>query len=146
MMTIVPLLLAFAAVALAAHKQVRLQPVPSKLTGILPDRKVRHGTRRSLNLQPLVFDKDGTFKIVSFSDLHYGERLGNYKYGASVAAIDADFGAAPFGPANDKQTDRVQATILDYEKPDFVVYNGDLVTGENLLKKNATKYLDQVDR
>jgi post-segregation antitoxin (ccd killing protein) len=35
-------------------------------------------------------------------------------------------------------------TILTVEKPDFVVFGGDQITGENTLWENSTAYLDQV--
>ncbi len=34
--------------------------------------------------------------------------------------------------------------VLDAETPDFVVLNGDLITGENTLAFNSTKYLDEI--
>ncbi|KAJ7204299.1 Metallo-dependent phosphatase-like protein [Mycena rebaudengoi] len=79
----------------------------------------------------LTFDRNGNFKVVSFSDMHTGERPGDGTW-------------APWGPANDASTQRVHATILDQEKPNYVVFNGDLMTGENVFKHNATNYLDIV--
>ncbi|KAJ7141700.1 Metallo-dependent phosphatase-like protein [Mycena crocata] len=79
----------------------------------------------------LTFDSNGHFKIVSFSDMHMGERPGDGTW-------------APWGPANDAATQRVHATILDNEKPNYVVFNGDMMTGENVFKANATNYLDLV--
>ncbi|KAJ7698347.1 Metallo-dependent phosphatase-like protein [Mycena rosella] len=75
----------------------------------------------------LTFDAHGDFKVVSFSDMHFGE-------GEEVT----------WGPEQDRNTSIVHANILDNEKPDYVVFNGDLVTGENVFAFNATKYLDQV--
>ncbi|KAG5923322.1 hypothetical protein E4U42_004995 [Claviceps africana] len=34
--------------------------------------------------------------------------------------------------------------VLDCEKPDFVVLNGDLITGEAAYKRNNTRYVDQL--
>ncbi|CAK5284827.1 unnamed protein product [Mycena citricolor] len=75
----------------------------------------------------LIFGAKKTFKIVSFSDMHFGE------------GEDVDW-----GPQQDVNTSHVHSVVLDNERPDFVVFNGDLLTGENLFKENATKYLDQV--
>ncbi|XP_044346427.1 probable inactive purple acid phosphatase 16 [Triticum aestivum] len=47
-----------------------------------------------------------------------------------------------WGPAQDVASDRVMATVLDAEKPDFVVYLGDLVTANNVPIPNATLYWD----
>ncbi|KZO91967.1 Metallo-dependent phosphatase [Calocera viscosa TUFC12733] len=99
----------------------------------------RTGTKRTdwtgellglLTHKKLTFGKDGTFKVVSFSDMHFGERWGNLSW-------------ADWGPANDALTQQVHATVLDQEKPDYVVFNGDMMTGENVFADNATGYLDQ---
>lgn len=34
--------------------------------------------------------------------------------------------------------------VLDDEAPDLVVLNGDLITGENTIKENATDYVDKI--
>ncbi|KAJ6522405.1 Metallo-dependent phosphatase-like protein [Mycena capillaripes] len=75
----------------------------------------------------LIFDARGSFKVVSFSDMHFGE-------GEEVT----------WGPQQDVNTSRAHAHILDHEKPSYVVFNGDLITGENVFAFNATKYLDRV--
>jgi hypothetical protein len=46
--------------------------------------------------------------------------------------------------AADRKSQVVINTILEDEKPDFVVLNGDLITGENTYLHNATHYLDQI--
>ncbi|KAJ7618761.1 Metallo-dependent phosphatase [Roridomyces roridus] len=79
----------------------------------------------------LTFDGAGNFKVVSFSDMHTGERWGNGSW-------------ADWGPANDAATQNVHATVLDNEKPNYVVFNGDMMTGENVFASNATNYLDIV--
>ncbi|KAK7045261.1 Metallo-dependent phosphatase-like protein [Favolaschia claudopus] len=79
----------------------------------------------------LTFDAKGNFKVVSFSDMHMGERPGDGSW-------------APWGPEHDAATQVVHATVLDNEKPNYVVFNGDMMTGENVFKHNATKYLDMV--
>ncbi|KAJ7048501.1 Metallo-dependent phosphatase-like protein [Mycena amicta] len=73
----------------------------------------------------LTFDGHGKFKVVSFSDMHMGE------------GEDVDW-----GPQQDVNTSIVHATVLDNERPRYVVFNGDLITGENTFPENATKYLD----
>ncbi|OEL37778.1 putative inactive purple acid phosphatase 16 [Dichanthelium oligosanthes] len=75
---------------------------------------------------PLRFGSGGGFKVALFADLHYGEN----------AWTD-------WGPAQDAGSDRVMAAVLDAEKPDFVVYLGDLVTANNLPIPNASLYWDR---
>ncbi|KAF0926819.1 hypothetical protein E2562_027411 [Oryza meyeriana var. granulata] len=75
--------------------------------------------------RPLRFASGG-FKVALFADLHYGEN----------AWTD-------WGPAQDAGSDRVMAAVLDAEKPDFVVYLGDLVTANNLGIPNASLYWDR---
>ncbi|EYE98606.1 metallophosphoesterase family protein [Aspergillus ruber CBS 135680] len=78
------------------------------------------------NSQALRFAADGTFKISVFSDLHYGE---------SQASV---------GPENDARTGNVMNTILSIEKPQLVVLNGDLVTGDATSRSNSSAYVDRV--
>ncbi|OVA06106.1 Phosphoesterase domain [Macleaya cordata] len=73
-----------------------------------------------------ISDKDSTFKIALFADLHYGEN----------AWTD-------WGPQQDFNSDRVMSTILDQEIPDFVVYLGDVITANNIAIANASLYWDQ---
>ncbi|KAF6825664.1 calcineurin-like phosphoesterase [Colletotrichum plurivorum] len=77
----------------------------------------------------LRFNSNGEFKLAIFEDLHFGEN-----------AWEA------WGPANDKKTVQIMGDILDGAKPDFVVLNGDLITGENAFLENATFVLDQLVR
>lgn len=60
----------------------------------------------ALNAQKLSFKKDGTFKIVQFTDMHY--KHGDPKSDTTLMLIPR---------------------ILDTEKPDLVVFTGDIVTG-----------------
>jgi hypothetical protein len=76
--------------------------------------------------QVLRFAADGTFKISILSDLHYGE---------SQASV---------GPENDARTSNVISTILSIEKPQLVVLNGDLVTGDATSRSNSSAYVDRV--
>ncbi|KAJ4970526.1 hypothetical protein NE237_003625 [Protea cynaroides] len=75
--------------------------------------------------KPLQFSSNSSFKIALFADLHYGEN----------AWTD-------WGPQQDVNSNRVMSTVLDLEKPDFVVYLGDLVTANNLAIPNASLYWD----
>ncbi|KAJ7025799.1 hypothetical protein C8F04DRAFT_1268785 [Mycena alexandri] len=83
----------------------------------------------------LTFDAKGNFKVVSFSDMHMGERPGDGSWAAWGPANASNFDAA---------TQVVHGTVLDNEKPNYVVFNGDMMTGENVFKDNATHYLDLV--
>ncbi|PWA75418.1 purple acid phosphatase 16 [Artemisia annua] len=67
-----------------------------------------------------------SFKVVLFADLHFGEN----------AWTD-------WGPKQDVKSVKVMSTILDVEKPDFVVYLGDVITANNLPIHNASFYWDQ---
>ncbi|KAH7316692.1 Metallo-dependent phosphatase-like protein [Stachybotrys elegans] len=70
---------------------------------------------------------DGSFQIAIFSDLHFGEN-----------AWDS------WGPQQDINTVKVIEKVLDSDRPDLVVFNGDLITGENAFEHNATDVLDQM--
>ena len=59
------------------------------------------------NAQKLSFKKDGTFKIVQFTDTHY--KHGDPKSDTTLMLIPR---------------------ILDAEKPDMVIFTGDIVTGK----------------
>jgi Predicted phosphohydrolases len=66
----------------------------------------------------LKFNEDGTFKIVQFTDVHW---------------VD--------GSQKDLQTRHVMEIVLDYEKPDIVVFTGDTVYTE----KNMDFVKDALD-
>ena len=74
----------------------------------------------------LHLQSDGTFHISVFSDLHYGEDEHS------------------FGPDQDIKSAALMRQVLDTEKPDFVVLNGDLITGENTFAFNSTDYVHQI--
>lgn len=74
---------------------------------------------------PLRF-KDGKFKIAQFTDMHYGED---------------EF--TPWGPIQDQHSDHVMHSVLGAESPDFVLFTGDVLTGNNI-DSNATAYWDYV--
>ncbi|XP_021949605.1 probable inactive purple acid phosphatase 16 [Folsomia candida] len=75
---------------------------------------------------PVHFNDDGTFKIVTFTDLHYGEGPGTEQ-----------------GPANDLKSTKVMTDILRWEHPDFVVYTGDLMSAE-VMFPNGSVYVDML--
>ena len=70
--------------------------------------------------------EDDSFKISVFSDLHYGEN-------ESTFGIPADMNSAA-----------LMRQVLSQEQPDFVVLNGDLITGENTFAFNSTGYVDEI--
>ncbi|EGC32924.1 hypothetical protein DICPUDRAFT_37528 [Dictyostelium purpureum] len=74
----------------------------------------------------LKFNKNNKFKIIQFTDLHYGE-------GENLS----------WGPEQDINSSRVMNTILDKEKQvDLVIFTGDLITGNNIID-NATLYWEK---
>jgi len=75
----------------------------------------------------LTFRPDHTFKVTVFSDLHFGE------------APSSDW-----GPQQDVNSLRLMRTVLGDEKPDYVVINGDLVTGEDTFRENSTSLIDEI--
>lgn len=77
--------------------------------------------KAGLNIAP-----DGTFQIAVFSDLHYGEN------------------ESTFGPPQDINSAALMRQVLAQEQPDFVVLNGDLITGENTFAFNSTGYVDEI--
>ncbi|KAI0659004.1 Metallo-dependent phosphatase [Cubamyces menziesii] len=89
--------------------------------------------RQDVDLDPypfkprLTFRPDGTFKITVFSDLHYGENPWD-----------------TWGPQQDANSTQLMNTVLEDEKPDYVVLNGDLITGENTFRQNSTTLIDEI--
>lgn len=78
-------------------------------------------------LPPLRFTSNGTFQISIFHDLHFGENAWDQ-----------------WGPQQDINSVMVMDKILDTESPQLVVLNGDLITGENAYRSNATVKIDQL--
>ncbi|XP_031473567.1 probable inactive purple acid phosphatase 16 [Nymphaea colorata] len=74
----------------------------------------------------LRFANSSAFKIALFADLHFGEN----------AWTD-------WGPLQDINSQAVMSTVLDREKPDFVIYLGDVITANNIPIQNASQYWDQ---
>ncbi|KAM0275908.1 hypothetical protein ACHAQH_007295 [Verticillium albo-atrum] len=74
----------------------------------------------------LQLTKDADFHIAIFSDLHFGEQEDGW------------------GIEQDQNTTRVMNSVLRDETVDFVVLNGDLITGENTLRENASDYVEQI--
>ena len=67
-----------------------------------------------------------TFHISVFSDLHYGEN------------------ESTFGIPADRNSAALMRQVLSQEQPDFVILNGDLITGENTFAFNSSLYVDQI--
>ncbi|KAK4120733.1 Metallo-dependent phosphatase [Parathielavia appendiculata] len=79
---------------------------------------------------PLRFRPDGTFHISIFEDLHFGENAWD-----------------DWGSQQDIYSLKVMETVLDAEPTtDFVILNGDLITGDNAFCENSTDYVDQLVR
>ncbi|OAA71468.1 Metallophosphoesterase [Cordyceps fumosorosea ARSEF 2679] len=86
-----------------------------------------YGAADNTKLSPLRFREDGTFHISVFSDLHLGM-----------------YASTPRGPKQDAKSVSVLASVLDIEKPDFAVINGDLINGDDTRVDNSTRYIDQI--
>ena len=74
----------------------------------------------------LNLDENNSFQISVFSDLHFGENESSF-------GIPADINSAA-----------LMRQVLSQEQPDFVVLNGDLITGENTFAFNSTGYVDEI--
>ncbi|KAH0592905.1 hypothetical protein MHUMG1_09358 [Metarhizium humberi] len=77
-------------------------------------------------LPPLKFNDNGTFQMSIFSDMHFGQS------------------ESSTGPAQDRNTVRVIGDVLDFDRPDLVVLNGDLINGDTTQSHNSTHYIDQI--
>ncbi|KAG5652693.1 hypothetical protein H0H81_004078 [Sphagnurus paluster] len=75
----------------------------------------------------ITFRPDGSFKLTVFSDLHFGENPWE-----------------DWGPEQDRKSVILMDRVLKDEKPDYVVLNGDLITGENTFRENSTTLIDQI--
>ncbi|KFA75084.1 hypothetical protein S40288_04052 [Stachybotrys chartarum IBT 40288] len=69
---------------------------------------------------------NNAFKIAIMSDLHFGEE----EHG--------------WGIEQDLKTARAMRSVLDYEKPNLVVLNGDLISGEYTFRENSSMYIHQI--
>ncbi|KAJ2955902.1 hypothetical protein NQ176_g11360 [Zarea fungicola] len=74
----------------------------------------------------LQFTKDGDFHISVFNDLHFGEN------------------AAGQGSLWDLKTSQIMADVLDAEKPQLVVINGDLISGDEYKGKDIIDHIDRI--
>ncbi|KAK1523038.1 calcineurin-like phosphoesterase [Colletotrichum paranaense] len=83
-------------------------------------------TEPSISKPRLKVSGQRDYLIAIFSDLHYGEQ---------------EFG---WGIDQDKNSTRVMQSVMKSEQPDLVVFNGDLITGEDTHKENSTLYIDQI--
>src|SRR5690606_25945100 len=96
------------------------------LLAIYPLASLQYMPTSSNARPPLSLTHDATFNIVIFSDLHFGEEEHGW-------GIDQDINST-----------RVIRSVLRHEEPDFVVVNGDLITGENTFRENSSAYVDQI--
>ncbi|KAF7340304.1 Metallo-dependent phosphatase [Mycena venus] len=101
--------------AFSVPLQYPLTPVPLRLLDPYPDKP------------RLTFRPDGMFKLTIFSDLHFGE---NPNDGVGVV--------------KDANSTRLMRAILQDERPDYVVFNGDLITGDYTFRENSTLLIDQI--
>lgn len=90
-----------------------------------PPVTVHRSVNDSRATRPLMFNANGKFQLSVFEDLHLGENSWN-----------------SWGHQQDINTVGVIERVLDAEKPDLVVLNGDLITGENAFRENSTAVLD----
>ncbi|KAJ3815094.1 Metallo-dependent phosphatase [Lentinula aff. lateritia] len=101
------------------------------LEALIPQRRVTENLGILQDPYPdkprITFRPDGTFKLTVFSDMHWGENPWD-----------------SWGPEQDANSTRLMEKVLPSEKPDFVVLNGDLITGENAFKDNATLLIDRI--
>lgn len=74
----------------------------------------------------LCFDATGHFKIVQLTDLHLGEDP-----------------FSEWAPRADRRTLVLIRQILEWERPDLVIFSGDMLTANNI-DANATVYLDRL--
>ncbi|OAQ99464.1 hypothetical protein LLEC1_03673 [Akanthomyces lecanii] len=74
---------------------------------------------------PLQFTANGTFHISVFNDIHFGEN------------------ASGQGRLWDMKTSTIMASVMDAEKPQLVVLNGDLISGDQY---QGADILDHIDR
>ncbi|KAI6096073.1 Metallo-dependent phosphatase [Pisolithus croceorrhizus] len=104
-------------------------PTLARLTAQSVDRfSITNGIPNPYPDKPrVVFGKDGTFKLTVFADIHYGENPWD-----------------SWGPEQDINTSRLMRTMLAMERPDYVVINGDLITGENTFRENSTSLIDTI--
>ncbi|KAG9307965.1 Metallo-dependent phosphatase [Chiua virens] len=109
-------------------------PRPEHLHGQAP-LSVSPSPRQPLELDPYTdkprigFNNDGTFKVTIFSDIHFGENPWDV-----------------WGPEQDVNTTALMEKMLNIEMPDYVVINGDLITGENTFRQNSTDLINEIMR
>lgn len=92
----------------------------------------------------LRFDQQGLFKVVQFTDLHYGEDAGldaqsdqvrapilaracSHRMPTCISPVAP--AALAQAPANNLLAPQVQATVLAAERPGLVAFSGDQVSG-----------------
>lgn len=109
-------------------------------------------TEPSNGFGPLKFTPNGTFHIAIFEDLHLVRvRIVTPFPVASDTQVLTHTSAwgpsntwADTGAANDLLSLTVMNETLAIEQPDFVVLNGDLISGQNALAENATVFINMI--
>lgn len=61
-----------------------------------------------------------------------------------ISNANTGLDAAGLGPDRDRKTVLIMGDILDFDPPDLVVINGDLINGESTFLENSTHYVDQI--
>jgi len=90
----------------------------------------------------ITYDQNGRFKLVVFSDLHFGELPERPCSTRRCRSASNSLGEAQhltWGPEQDTNSIRVIKEMISTEKPDFVVINGDLITGDGMWKTSGLK-------
>ncbi|KAH7904986.1 Metallo-dependent phosphatase [Hygrophoropsis aurantiaca] len=113
---------------------VDARPLASQSNFLIPEPFIAPGYKDSYpavldpypNKPRITFREDGSFKLTVFSDLHFGEN------------------PSEWGPEQDANSTRLMEKLLSLENPDFVVLNGDLITGENTFRENSTRLIDKI--
>ncbi|POR35844.1 Uncharacterized protein TPAR_03954 [Tolypocladium paradoxum] len=120
---------------------LRRAPLIASLAGL--SHQAPHRAAGNQTLAPLKFNEHGTFQIAVFSDLHFGQRP---SLPSSHVRHVADTGAdeSSTGGEQDRNSVRVIRDVLDFDPPNLVVLNGDLINGESTCLENSTHYIDQI--
>jgi predicted MPP superfamily phosphohydrolase len=80
--------------------------------------------------EKLVFKKDGTFKILHISDVHY-----------EVPSIFCDDILLSQLPCDEKNSTELLSWLIETEKPDLIVHTGDIIDWATIpATKGMTEY------
>src|SRR5687768_1797711 len=87
---------------------------------------------------PLTFTAEGAVRISSIEDRHVVESLPPLTRRDQRDVPTSRDAWVSWGPVVDLKSVRVIGSVVDSERPVFVVLNVDLITGENIFLHNAT--------